>query len=169
MSEAFDDERLEPSERHSGVGAAQRALEVVTNARARGGSLAARLADQFADRLDIEPGAGPQPQDPVGSSTSRWRGLRREAELALDTAIDRLRDAMDAGEEYLRQQPAAAESIESIELSARPGETGNATLWVHNLTTRPWTALVPRLTGLTDLHGETFIGRVSFDPALVPT
>jgi len=167
MSHAFEDEPLERPEPHSGIGAAQRALDIVTSARVRGSSAATRLANQFTDGLDMGDGVSWHAEDPVGGSAARLRALRRDAELALEGVFDVLRGAIDTATGYLKRVQPVDASIESIEVSAWRGVTANAPIWVHNLTLKPWKALVPRVSGLTALDGEAFAGCVSFDPALV--
>jgi hypothetical protein len=167
MSQAFEEERAEPSEAHPSTGAAQRALEIVTNARARGSWAANQLAAQFTDGRDTDDRVAARTGDRGNGPGAGMRVLLRDAELALEGVVDALRGAMDTAGDYLASPRSVAGSIETLDISASPGRTANAAIWVHNMTSRTWPVLVPRLAVLADPDGGEFPGSVVFEPPTV--
>ncbi len=104
---------------------------------------------------------GPKRGDPA-------RRFRADIERALDLAFDAVADVGDLiGEAWksLSQSPAE----DALVLGPlRPGNTGSATLWIHNLSPQEVNDLIPRLTDLVRHDGRTLNDRhVAFEPSVI--
>lgn len=90
-------------------------------------------------------------------------------EIAVEGALEALRDAADTVDGLLLSDTPHSSGIESLEISAAPATEARTTIWIHNQTHRPSAPLELRLTDLTNLAGQTLDTKGWFEPGSLPS
>jgi hypothetical protein len=150
------------------------ALSSLTEVQRRGMDAAAQVIEGFLTALD---GHQPPPGGPAGSDGAGpepgFAQLRTSVARALDLYTDLVRRSFegyaDLVEQSLRARGVRLHGADpgpgELTVRAPAGATAAATVWLHNTTDEPASAVL-RLTVLTAHHGPTVPGTAGrFDPA----